>query len=44
MNTYTIKLKVNSDDNLAGVEWWIKDLLRIGQLNPVEVYVTKSRS
>jgi hypothetical protein len=44
MNTYTIKLKVSSDDSLAELESWINDLLRIGQLNPVEVYVTKSRS
>jgi len=45
MNNYTIKLKVSSDDkNLAQIEAWIPDLLRIGQLNPLEVYVTKSRS
>lgn len=44
MNNYTIKLKVSSDDSLAEVEFWIKDLLRMGELNPLEVYVTKSRS
>ena len=44
MNNYTIKLKVSSDKNITELESWIQDLLRIGHLNPLEVYVTKSRS